>query len=113
MHELSLMESLIELAEAEARAHHAERIRIVRVEVGALALIDSEALRFCFDAVAEETLARGAQFEIVETEAAGWCGRCGAETPMTTRFEPCRRCGGAPLTPTRGDALRLLELEIE
>jgi hydrogenase nickel incorporation protein HypA/HybF len=61
MHELALSQSIVDLVLERAAA---ERLRTVTrvVEVGAAAGVDPEALRFCFDAVAEATAARGASW---------------------------------------------------
>jgi hydrogenase nickel incorporation protein HypA/HybF len=64
MHELALSQSIVDLVLERAAA---ERLRTVTrvVEVGAAAGVDPEALRFCFDAVAEATAARGAELVII------------------------------------------------
>jgi hydrogenase nickel incorporation protein HypA/HybF len=112
MHELSLMQALIDLAEGEARKHGAARISVVRVEIGDLSHVDAQTLRFCFDAAAHGSLAQGARFDIINIPAAGRCLDCGRDVAMMARFDACPECGAHRVQMTRGDDLRLLELEV-
>lgn len=45
-------------------------VAIVRLEVGQLAGVSSDALRFCFDACVQDTPLAGAALDIVETAGA-------------------------------------------
>jgi hydrogenase nickel incorporation protein HypA/HybF len=112
MHEMSLMEALVDLAEEEARKADASRISVVRLAVGALSHVDPESLRFCFDAVARGSMCEGAQFDLVPVPGAGWCLDCGKEVAISERFGPCPHCNGFHVQMTRGDDFRLLELEV-
>ena len=57
MHELALSQSIVELVLERAAAERLRTVTRVVVEVGAAAGVDPEALRFCFEAVTEETAA--------------------------------------------------------
>ncbi|WP_036283916.1 hydrogenase maturation nickel metallochaperone HypA [Methylocystis sp. ATCC 49242] len=112
MHEMSLMEALVDLAEEEARKHQAQRINVIRVAVGTLSHVDREALRFCFDAVTRGTISDGARFDMIDIAGAGWCLDCGKEVAISERFGPCPDCGHYRVQMTRGDDFRLIELEV-
>jgi hydrogenase nickel incorporation protein HypA/HybF len=112
MHEISLIESLIDLVEAEWRKQAFRRVRIIRLTVGALGHAEPDALRFCFDAVMSGTRADGAALEIAIIPGAGWCARCQDAVPLAERFAACPVCDG-PVRVTAGDELRLAELEVE
>ena len=64
MHEMSLAEGVLQLVEDGARANAATGVTAVWLEIGALAQVEVEALRFCFDAVTRGTVADGARLEI-------------------------------------------------
>jgi len=113
MHELSLVEGIVDLIAEEARARAFSRVRVIHVSVGALGGAEPEALRFCFDAVARGTIADGARLEIRTVPALGWCSECSRQTPLAERFSECPACGRAPLRILAGDELRLSELEVE
>lgn len=112
MHEMSLCESIRDIIEERSRALNFTRVERVRLEVGALAGVEVEALRFGFDVAMRGGPAEAARLEIVETPAAAWCLPCGDEVTIARRFDPCPRCGSNQLQVTGGDELRILELEV-
>lgn len=113
MHEMAIAESLVELIMEEAGKSRFSKVKRVILELGAIGHVAPQALDFCFEAVTHGTLAQGARLEIVTTEAAGWCFDCEETTPLHERFGPCQRCGSRRVQMTRGDELRLKELEVE
>ncbi len=113
MHEMSLAQSVVQIAEDAARSERAVRVRAVVLEIGRLAAVEREALAFCLDAASHGTLAEGARFTIIDVPGAGWCGPCGREVPMAGSIDPCPRCGAAPLRIVRGTEMRVTELEVE
>jgi len=112
MHEMAISESIIQAIEASAGEHGYRKVSLVRIEVGPLAAVETEALRFCFDAAARGTMAEGAAFEILETEASAWCLPCGKAVAIRQRFDPCPECGSHQLQVQSGDELRIKELEV-
>jgi len=113
MHEMALTESIVEIVSDEARKQGFCRVRIVRLQVGALAHVEPEALLFCFDAVSRGTVAEGATLQIVRLPGEGWCLDCGRTVPLEERFGDCPECGGRHVQMTSGDELRIEELEVE
>jgi hydrogenase nickel incorporation protein HypA/HybF len=64
MHELALATEVVSICAARADG---ARVTRVRLEVGRLAAVLPDALRFCFDACANGTLVEGASLDIIET----------------------------------------------
>lgn len=113
MHELSLAESVREIIEAAARDQGFKRVRTVRLEIGQLSCVEQEAMRFCFDAAMQDSIAAAARLEIVETPGQGECAQCGGVAQIATRYEPCPQCGSDAMRVVAGDAMRVIELEVE
>ena len=65
MHELSLTQEIVSIA---CNAASGQRVHVVTVVVGELSCVAPDALAFCFDVVAEGTLAEGARLEIRRTD---------------------------------------------
>ncbi len=101
------------MIETRARAQRFARVRRVRLEVGALAGVEPEAMRFSFDAVTRGTLAQGASLEIVPVPGEAWCVNCARAQPVVRRYDECPECGSVLLHPTRGEELRIKDLEVE
>ena len=113
MHEMSICEGIVQMLEEQSRVQDYQRVKTVWLEVGELACVEVEALRFGFDVVARGTLADGAALQIVDIPGTAWCGACALSVPAHERFDPCPRCGGYPLRVTGGEQLRVKELEVE
>ncbi len=90
MHEMSLAESIREIVEETARAHGARRVASVRLEIGVLAKVELDAMRFAFDVVKRGSLADEALLEIVETEGSAWCMQCSQSVAITDAATPAR-----------------------
>jgi hydrogenase nickel incorporation protein HypA/HybF len=112
MHEMSLAESVVQIAEETARSHGATRISLVLVEVGRLAGVEIEALRFCFDAASRESLAAGARLVVEQPDGQAWCMPCSETVPLSSLADPCPRCGSHQLQVTGGNELKVREVEI-
>ncbi len=65
MHELSLTREIVRIV-CDAAQHR--RIYTVTLEIGTLSCVSPEAIAFCFEAVAQGTLAEGARLDIRRTE---------------------------------------------
>jgi hydrogenase nickel incorporation protein HypA/HybF len=113
MHEMSLADGVLRLIEDSAKVNRFSRVKTVWLEIGEMAGVEAEAMRFCFDAVVKGTLADGARLEIIATEGRGRCFSCGKTVPIQLRYDPCPLCGGYPVEPTGGLEMRVKELEVE
>lgn len=113
MHEMSIAEGVVQVLEEQAREQSYSRVKHVWLEIGPLAAVEQDALRFCFDAVTRNTLAEGALLDIIDLPGEAWCLVCAAAVPVTQRYDSCIHCGSYQLQITRGDELRIKELEVE
>jgi hydrogenase nickel incorporation protein HypA/HybF len=113
MHEMSLAEGIVQLVEEAARADGCSRVKTVWLEIGQLAAVEKEALRFCFDAVTRDSMVEGARLEIIETPGQGWCMKCEGNVAVTALYEPCPVCGSYQIQVTGGSEMRVKEFEVE
>jgi hydrogenase nickel incorporation protein HypA/HybF len=108
MHELALMESVVE---AVIEQLGDQRVALVRLEIGALAGVAVDAMRFSFDICSRGTSLEGATLDVVEVPARGRCRACGSEHVMR-RFGTSCTCGSFDLELIAGGELRLKEVEV-
>ena len=113
MHELSLCEGIVEIIETEAQSKGFKTVTNVWLEIGQLAAVDEQAMRFCFDVVVKNTVAESSQLHIISLPGQGWCLTCAKTVPVQARFEPCPSCGGFEVQITQGEELRIKELEVD
>jgi len=112
MHEMSICESIVQTMKDLARTREFRRVDAVWLEIGPLAGVELEALRFGFDVVTRGTLADGARLEVLQPPASAWCMECMQTVPIQARYDPCPDCGGHGLLVTSGDQMRIKELEV-
>jgi len=113
MHEMALAQGVRELVDEAARSSGARRVAAVRLEIGRLAQVEIESLRFAFDVVKRGSLADAARLDIVADEGRAWCMCCSEVVALAALGEPCPKCGSHQLQVTGGDRMRVLEIEIE
>jgi hydrogenase nickel incorporation protein HypA/HybF len=108
MHELALMESLVT---AVVDGVGDSRVSVVRLEIGRLAGVVPDALRFCFDVCTQGTVLEGASLEIVEIPGRARCRDCNREVALETAVSACT-CGGFDLQILTGQELRIRNVEV-
>ena len=108
MHELGIAQQVVEIA---AERSGGERIARIVLEVGRLAAVLPEALRFCFEAASEGTPAAGATLEIIEVPGRARCRQCGGDVELVEPYGQCA-CGNSDLEWVSGEELRIKELEV-
>ncbi len=98
--------------EAQATAQHFTQVHKVWLEIGALATIEPEAMRFNFPIVARGTLAEDAELitEVVDGEA--WCMQCCARVAVRRHGDGCPNCGSYQLQILEGQQMRVRQLEV-
>ncbi len=113
MHEMALAEEVLQIVQDTARREGLRRVHALWLEIGQLSSVEPEALRFCFDAVARDSIAAGARLEIVAAPGKAWCEACAEHVALAALGEACPRCGGYRLRVTGGTQMRVRELEAE
>lgn len=96
MHEMSLAESLLQMAIREAESKDCDQLLAIRVEYGPLAGIMPEALELCFNALVSGSRHANARLELVALPLLLQCPFCGAKFGGTDKeaiWRPCPSCG--------------------
>lgn len=113
MHELTLAQGIVDIVTDHARRDGCAHVRVVHVELGALAQVMPEALLFSFDAASRGTRAEGARIKLHHVAGKAWCAACAAGVEVESRMDVCPRCSGVELVVTGGSEMRVTELEVE
>jgi hydrogenase nickel incorporation protein HypA/HybF len=113
MHELSIAQSIIDIAEVKAREENSRCIQVIKIRLGEFTTVVREALEFAFEVARRETLAESARLEIESVPMVVRCVACGPVTdPMREVCLLCPQCG-LPLEVVSGEELQVEYIEIE
>jgi hydrogenase nickel incorporation protein HypA/HybF len=114
MHEMAIVQSIMEIVEQQAKMYNAKRVVGISLEFGALTAVLPEAVTFAFEILSKDGVAEGAQLDIKIVPIKVRCGECGNEQVMEN-YEPfCPVCSSPALNILEGrDEMRIVSLEIE
>jgi hydrogenase nickel incorporation protein HypA/HybF len=110
MHEMSVIEALLEQVRQETRP--GTHVRAVRMRVGALRQALPEMLTFCYDAAVRGTSLEGSRLEVEQLPAEARCRQCCLTFAVEDNWFECPRCGSAAADLLHGDELQLTSLEL-
>ena len=114
MHEVSIVEALIEQVERQlARAGHDGRVTRLEVEIGRLSGISVDSVRFAFELLAPGTLVEGAEMLVDEPKAVCACRACGRRSEIDELAFDCPTCGSDQITVEGGDQMVLRAIDLE
>ena len=112
MHEVALAEGVLRIVQDAATRCQASRVHTVWLEIGALAQVERDALRFCFDAVTRGSVADGAALEIDTLPGMAWCMPCSQRIALAAFGDACPNCGSYQLQVVGGEEMRVKEIGI-
>lgn len=113
MHEFSIVQSLIELVEEQARKHGASKVLKLELVVGDLSGVEPHLLKLAFDTFKEGTVADGAELLIHRERLRLYCGDCGRESEKEELNLLCPECGSLNTQVIAGQELLLKSIEME
>jgi hydrogenase nickel incorporation protein HypA/HybF len=113
MHELTIANSLVELACDYARRNGALRVSSITIRLGVLCGL-SRALYFCFEPASRGTRCEGASLTIIESPVRVFCENCNeTKTPRTLYNLRCPDCGRPTLRVLSGREMDLVAIEVQ
>ncbi len=114
MHELSIVEGLVNQVEQELfRAGEHGRVTRLEVTVGRLSGVHCDSLRFAFELLTPGTVVEGASLEITESLANSRCRQCGASREIEELVVTCPACESPDIWIENGRDLMLHCIETE
>lgn len=113
MHEYSIVNSLIELCEAEANKHQATCVKRVEVKIGAYSGVEPHLLEVAFDTFKEASICKNADFIMHIQPLKVRCFSCKSENELITNRYCCPECESPNLEVIDGEEMYLMRLELE
>jgi hydrogenase nickel incorporation protein HypA/HybF len=114
MHELSIVEALIEQVQRELnRARQQGPVARLELSIGRLSGVNSDSLRFAFGLIASGTPVENAEIIINEPKAVCNCHACNIQTEIDDLVVQCPRCVSDDITIEGGRDLVLQSIDIQ
>ncbi|HEB9335988.1 TPA: hydrogenase maturation nickel metallochaperone HypA [Campylobacter coli] len=114
MHELSIVESLIELCEENAFAHKVKSVQEIYVKIGRLSGIEVELFRRCFETFRENSeLCKNAKLFIELAPLEILCLKCDQTSILEENVFKCPKCESIEYKISQGEDLHLMRLVME
>lgn len=114
MHELSIVEALIDQVEREVAASgHAGRVTKLDVVIGKLSGVCVDSVRFAFELLAPGTIVESAEMHVDEPQAVCCCAGCGARSEIDELTFQCPACGSEDVSIEGGQEMLLQTIELE
>jgi hydrogenase nickel incorporation protein HypA/HybF len=112
MHELAIAQSALQQVLREAERAGARRVTRIVLRIGSLSGVETEALRFAFDALLPTSPAAAATVVLETVPALAGCRECGHEfAPAVDTLFECPRCHAFAAELRHGRELDLVRID--
>lgn len=113
MHELSVTESVLEIACKHAEKARATRVTDIYLVIGRLSSIVDDSVAFYWDIITKNTLCEDAKLHFKRLPAELICLDCQHQYQLSDELTPCPNCGSARVRVLSGDEFHLESIEIQ
>ncbi len=112
MHELALIESVMETVLEEMKRNNLSRVESITLRIGKMRQYVPDALTFGLECLSKDTPLEGAKLIIEEIPIKGHCSKCNREFIFKNMLDnTCPSCGEITSRITSGKELELVEFE--
>ena len=113
MHELSITESILEIALKHAQKANASKISNIYLVIGQLSSILDESVQFYWDMICEGTIAQGAVLHFKRIPIVINCNKCNQQYTPTGNGFVCPACDSNQVTILQGEEFYLEAIDVE
>jgi hydrogenase nickel incorporation protein HypA/HybF len=112
MHELSVVMSIIDIAQQQAEKENASVIEEIEMDIGCLSTIQPDAFEFAWQQAVKETILEKAEKRINRIKGKAICLDCNAVFPLENLYDACPVCGEHLIDILEGKELRVRSLVV-
>ncbi|MBW1942332.1 MAG: hydrogenase maturation nickel metallochaperone HypA [Deltaproteobacteria bacterium] len=113
MHEMSIVQSLIDIIKEEMEKNNARTLRSVRLNIGQMSAVVPDALSFCFEVITTGTELEGARLDMDVIPLEGVCRKCEDKFHIEDYAFACPACGSTEIEVIGGQDLSIVEMEVD
>ena len=112
MHELSIVMSIIGIAEKESAKNNASAIEEIELEIGELSGVETQAFDFAWEQAVRSSVLETTERKVTHIAGEGYCCECKTVFTMHRLFDPCPSCGSHLIEIKKGKELRVISLVV-
>jgi hydrogenase nickel incorporation protein HypA/HybF len=113
MHEYSIVQSLLDLTEENAKQNNAKKVTKLEIKVGVLSGVEVELLKTAFDTFKDGTICEDAEFIVHIQPVVVRCKECNEKNELQKNEYSCPNCNSQNLEVLDGEEMYLMSLELE
>lgn len=113
MHELSVTQSILNIALQSAHKAGAKRVNKIKIAVGEMTGYVPQYVQEYFNIVSRDTIAEKAELEFIKVPASAECLDCGRETKLAGFKFVCEHCGSQNLKLIHGREFLVESIDID
>ena len=113
MHEFSIVDSLLHLAEERAAKNNATKVTKPEIKIGVLSGVEPDLLKTAFETFKEGTICEEAEFIMKIQPVVIKCQTCGFEGELKKDEYLCPKCQSSEIKIIDGEDMYLMSLELE
>jgi len=113
MHEYSIVLSLLDSCQEQAKQNKATKVNKVVVKIGVLSGVEPDLLQIAFDTFKEDTICSQAKFIIDIQKVIIECKNCHIKSTLDTHQYSCPICESIDIEILDGEDMLLMQLELE
>ncbi len=113
MHELSVTESVLDIACKHAEKAQAKKVTDIHLVIGKLSSIVDDSIQFYWNVISKDTLCEDAVLHFKRLPAVLVCLDCNTRYTLEDDLIPCPNCQSARVRVVSGDEFNLESIEIQ
>ena len=113
MHEYSIVDSLLQLADEHAKKHNAKFVTKLEIKIGVLSGVEPDLLKTAFETFKEGTICENAEFVMHIQPVVVECQECGEKSELKKDEYLCPKCNSPKIKIIDGEDMYLMSMELE
>ncbi len=112
MHELSIINNVINIVSGKAKELNATEINFIELDIGKMSGIDYDALEFAWQNIPKNHLTKTTELEINKIQGKARCYNCSSEFKINDLYTPCPKCGNFNHEIIQGQELKIKSIKV-
>jgi hydrogenase nickel incorporation protein HypA/HybF len=113
MHELSVTENILEIAQRHAEQANAGRVTAVYLVIGQLSSIIDDSVQLYWDIISENSLCAGAKLHFERIPAELECQECGEQYALSRELTNCPACDSFSVKVLSGQEFYVAAIDVD